>query len=148
MKKLLKQISFYMFTLLACVALASCGDDDDEIDASEDDLIGTWVVYEDDGWEIYEGEKDTWSHKYGDSDFYAEFTFKSDGSFIERVTEDYESETNYGTWVLKGSTLILFEDGDLDDSIVLRIKTFTPTVLTVEAGDGKEDFERVTLHKM
>ena len=119
-----KFLSFMVFAMMAVfgLSLVSCGDDDEDFEAS---IVGTWeVTYvkatsaygldEDDGFEI------------GDR-----MTFYSNGT--------YEDSEDIGSWSKDGNTLTIFLDDD-DDVIsipaVMKIKKLTETVLEVKLDYG------------
>ena len=101
--KTLRLLSYFMVIAL-CVGFVSCSDDDDEKNYSTL-IVGTWQLTHTKGWEMYQGEKDTWD-KDDNSEF---FVIKADGS---GYTYDlgYENEREPFTWYINGNTVTIEDD--------------------------------------
>ena len=60
--KTLRLIGMAIVAIVMSVNFTSCSDDDDDIDIAQ--LEGTWGLVRDEGYEHYEGEKESWNDSY------------------------------------------------------------------------------------
>lgn len=127
---------------------SACGDDDD--DYATEDLVGTWKMIHQQGFEIDpESENTDWNGApEGDDYVFATLIFNSDGSFKD-------DEGDEGKWSLNGSTLSLkyYYEGELDDEYTLQVLelSFSKSVLEIhikETEDGDyEYYNKMTFQK-
>jgi len=102
-----------------------CPPDNDKknLPATPASLAGTWQITHNEGWETYDGEKETYSEKYPDEDgFYWTLAFNKNGKC---VSTEYENGkvvyTSDYTYTISGSTLTLKYSGYSDeDSYQIR----------------------------
>ena len=121
MKKFLSFLAFAMMAVFG-LSLVSCGDDEEDFDAS---IVGTWQVTYVKATSSFGLEEDD-GIKVGDR-----MTFYPDGT--------YEDSEETGRWSKDGNTLtIILDDDDDDISIpaVMKIKKLTDTVLEVKLDYG------------
>ncbi len=60
--KTLRLIGMAIVAIVMSVNFAACSDDDEDIDVNQ--LEGNWGLVLDEGYEYYEGEKESWSDSY------------------------------------------------------------------------------------
>ena len=60
--KTLRLIGMAIVAIVMSVNFTACSDDDDDIDIAQ--LEGTWGLVRDEGYEHYEGEKESWNDSY------------------------------------------------------------------------------------
>ncbi len=111
----MKKLFFCAAALLAAISFSACSDDDEtNLTATPDTIAGTWQIVHEEGWEIYDGEKDTWSENYPDEEgWYWAYTFDKSGSYVETVYENNEvSYTENGTYSISDNTLTLKAYGE------------------------------------
>lgn len=138
------ELKFWLSCLVMalCIGFASCSDDDDEGIAGDAKtlIVGTWEATWSKGYEIYEGEKETWNEPFDDEIY----TFKEDGTgTYEEV--GYTADTF--TWSISGNKLTIT---DKYDSEVITIKTLNSTtavIVTQYKDDEEEYYEEITLKK-
>ncbi len=89
-------------------------------------LIGTWRIVEDRGWEIGYGNKKTWHYEFPiakSGNYYWTWTFTADGTCIEIPYQDEQVGKRFRyDWSLKGNRFLL-KDGDSEyaDGIVVEL---------------------------
>lgn len=111
---------------------------------SKSNIIGTWVTIQDEGYEIYNGKKDTWNDTYKASDKEGLITFYANGT--------YENEEDEGTWTYSGNTLTSTSyEGKEKIVISYKVLNLTSTSMVVEYSEKDKDYElyeKVTLQKI
>jgi hypothetical protein len=108
---------------MATAMFTSCldgGDGDEKGDESL--LIGTWALIRDEGWEIYNGEKDTWDNEYPDGD--DEITFMENGKVYGNGV--------VGSWTYSKGVIIVEDDKGVYETSVVSVLKLTSTQLVVE----------------
>lgn len=118
-RNLVSMAALFMMMLLFSVSTTSCSDDDDEV-GEKSDLIGTWVLTQAEGYEIYNGNKEEYNDSYKVEDKEDVYEIKEDGTCI-----NYDKENNYrttGSWKKDGDYLVVSATYDFN-------------------GDGKEETE-------
>ena len=60
--KTLRLIGMAIVAIIMSVNFAACSDDDEDIDVNQ--LEGNWGLVLDEGYEYYEGEKESWNESY------------------------------------------------------------------------------------
>lgn len=127
MKATLKYLFVMMSMLTTTISFVGCSDEENEGLSSS--IVGTWIYEED----------------YGDDEYYyEEVTFKSNGTFIvkweEYYYDDYDSDTERGTYEIDGDELIV----DFDDEIsIVTIVSITSSKLVLEDEEG----DRITYYR-
>ncbi len=104
----MKKLFFCTAALLAAISFSACSDDDEtDLTATPDTIAGTWKIVHIEGWDIYDGEKDTWSFDYPDEDgWYYTLTFDKKGSGIRSEYEgENEIDREIATYSISGNTL-------------------------------------------
>lgn len=142
MKKF-KNVCMCMVAALLAITMFSCGDDDDETVGSESDLIGTWVVIQDEGYEKYDGETHPWNDTYPEG--------KGD-TYIFKADYTVGGSMGRGTWSYKGNKLTIdyTEHEDEEDIEVWTVLELTSTRLVKEYREkdgGDEFYMKVTCKK-
>ncbi len=135
---IMKKLFFCAAALLAAISFAACSDDDEtNLTATPDNIAGTWKIVHEEGWEIYDGEKDTWSFDYPDEDGrYITTTFNKNGTWTstEYEYDDYEDKnyTEYktGSYSISDDTLTIKEDYS-NESYIYEIKKLTKSELVL-----------------
>ena len=129
--------------LFAAISFAACSDDDDEsnLPVTEANIVGTWKIvheqgYEDDGYEI-----ETWSDDYPCTDedvwWYWTFTFDEGGTCTQKeidIIDKVESSSGSDkfSYSISGNTLTLSnEDEGGDDIVRYRIDKLTKSQLVL-----------------
>lgn len=65
----MKKLFFCAAALLAAISFSACSDNDEtNLPATPASLAGTWQITHNEGWETYDGEKETYSEKYPDEE--------------------------------------------------------------------------------
>ena len=129
--KVFRMFGMFIMVTFLCVNLSSCSDDDDEKENGGNgggivsgSLEGTWGLTNDQGWEIYNGEKEEWNDSYdpknpSDEDVKMVITKTGDKTYNIKWYGFYDGEWRY-------------EEGD-DGKI-----TVDGNVMTVTYADGDE----------
>lgn len=139
--------NLFMIAVVALFSLTmfSCGDDDDDNDESAgnvDNLIGTWSIIKDEGYEKYNGESDPWDNTF------------PEGEVIVVVSADHKisgGDFDEGsTWSYKGNKLTL--NLPYKDEIEIQVWTvleLTSTRLVVECyeKEGENEYYQKTTFK-
>lgn len=151
--KTMKKFSYLLMAAFAVVTVcSSCSKDDDEggkVDSKS--LVGTWSCVSQEGYEIYDGEKDEWKDVYG-NDEYLEITFNADGTGRELYGEgDYEYTEKFN-WTLSGNKLSVKYAGD-DEIESVKVESLTSkqlvTVWEWVSSDGMEkEYEKATFTRV
>lgn len=108
MKKVRNYLVMATVALIGACAMTSCSNDDD---ANADDLVGTWLAIQSQGWEKENGKTiDSWDEDITDENNIIEF--KSNGTV--NVWEDDYLE-NSAKWSVSGSQIKITysEDGEV-----------------------------------
>jgi len=114
----MKRFFFFAAALFAALSFTACSDDDEtNLPITPDNIVGTWQIVHQEGWEIYDGEKDTWSDDYPDEyGWYSTTTFNKNGTYTTTDYEydDYEDEnyieTKTGSYSISDNTLTMKKD--------------------------------------
>jgi len=141
----MKQFRFlsYLFVAVLCLGFVSCSDDDDFEDSQ---IVGTWTVTKEEGYEYVDGEKDPWNESYKDGEWV--YVLNEDGT-----GEEYED--NYGpygfTWKLKNGNKLTLDFNYIDEPRTVKITKLNGTNLVFEYKgedeDGYDFYSKVTLKK-
>jgi hypothetical protein len=121
-----------MLSMNACLQGNSGDPDDDAGDKSL--LIGSWQIVRSEGYEIYDGDKDTFS----DTDFgpFDVVTLYKDGT----GTFDGDDESYSGTWTYSSGKLAIRVSGEKLEADVLQL-TSKALVLEYHEIEEEDEFE-------
>jgi hypothetical protein len=132
------KIFYWLGCLLLTLMFTSCSDDDGV--GSGENLVGTWEIIHDEGWERVDGVTNS---EWDDYDNYLRLLFEEDKTFV--MQEYYGNRWHkelYGTWSLKSGKLKLYSEDSEDEPEVYTVKTLNATTLIIEMSDKyKEDGE-------
>ena len=141
------RLFYFMCILLGmAVGFTSCSDDDDE--ASVESLIGTWESIYSEGYDIWNGEKETWD---GEPEDPLRLTFREDGTY--RGEEFYNGKWHLGvsrTYVLKGNKLFYYDEEE-EESGSATIISLTKDKLVIEESfedEYEEYYEKITFKRI
>lgn len=146
--------SLFLFGILSIIALgfSACSDDDEITNAS--DLIGLWEPTHAEGYEIWEGDKETWDFDINASTNNADYErieFLSDGACKSYYySNGWKSYSEKVTYHLKGNKVIM-RDTTEEVTYEYTIVSLTSTRLILErreTGDGEDYYEKVTYKKV
>ncbi|WP_368124592.1 lipocalin family protein [Bacteroides faecis] len=135
------------------VNFAACSDDDEDIDVAQ--LEGTWGLTNDEGYEIYEGERDSWNDQYDPSNPTDDcekvvISKGADGIYSMVHYEYYNNQwQQYGTekFTLDGNNLIP-ADGDAEvESVKLLVANGSQLVLEIKGTDEDGEFYNKMTYK-
>lgn len=140
--------NLFMIAVVALFSLTmfSCGDDNDDNDESAgnvDNLIGTWSIIKDEGYEKYNGESESWDDTYAEG----EETVVLSADHKISGTADFEEGS---TWSYKGNELTF--NIPYKDEIEIQVWTvleLTSTRLVVECyeKEGENEYYQKTTFK-
>lgn len=97
-----------------CSSCSKDGDDDGSGSINSKDLIGTWKEVASKGYEIEDGEKDSWDDVFEDADDYWGLYFNADGTggaFNYYGGKMYYDGGNF-KWSVKGNSIKLTGTGE------------------------------------
>lgn len=100
MTKKLKFLAFALITVLTCVGFASCGDDDDNDEPTNNSIVGKWNCYK----VVLDYDGNTYPED-------VDFDFKSDNSFSVNLKNEGKTATGTYTTTQSGAFTVKF-DGD------------------------------------
>lgn len=146
----------FMFALLATVfSFSACSDDDEEFDVNQ--LEGTWGLIRDQGWDIYEGEKEEWNDTYDPANPTDDcekmvISKNDDGSYTVRhqyyYNGQWNSDSDTESFKLEGRKLIPLDGGD-GSNVQLASVSSTQLVIEVKYKDETEEgYNKMTYKKM
>ncbi len=151
----MKKLLFYAAALLAAISFSACSDDDEEptLPATPGNIAGTWQNIYEEGWEICEGEKETWSADITKENWYRTYSFDESGTYVETDYGYNEDSSTYevdytinGTYSISGNTITLQYY-----PYTMKIKKLTESrlVLVESLIDESEDLsaETITTYK-
>ena len=152
--KTMKKFSYLLMAAFAVMTVCSSCSKDEEDGGKVDSksLVGTWRCVSEEGYEIYDGEKEEWKDTYNNPNEYWGIIFNADGT---GVTYDYyngeEYEDNF-TWKLSGNKLTI-KHPEESDADVGTIESLTSkqlvTVYEWVSADGKEkEYEKATFTRV
>lgn len=128
-------------TILLCLGVFSCSEDDENYSISE--LYGIWELTHSKGWEIYDGVKESWDGEVEDYDEFRRIEFLEDNTY-----NSYEYSPSKGRWVLetdgsgtyevKGNKIYFIEDYD-GYSFESTINSLNSSQLKMEYSDKGTD---------
>ncbi len=151
--KMMKKFSYLLMAAFAVMCVcSSCSKDEDEggnIDSKS--LIGTWRCVSEEGYEIYDGEKEEWKDVYNDPDEYWGMTFNADGTGVEFDYYDGDEYKENFTWTLSGNKLTVRYAGVEGGTAIVETLTSTQLVVVFEwaSPDGKEkEYEKATFTRV
>lgn len=146
--------SLFLWAILSLITLgfSACSDDDEITNAS--DLTGLWEPIHAEGYDIWEGKKETWDFDINASTNNADYDrieFFSDGTCKGYYySNGWKSYSEKVTYHLKGNKLIV-KDTIEETTDELTIVSLTSTRLILErreTGDGDDYYEKVTYKKI
>lgn len=131
-------------------SFSACSDDDEISNAS--DLLGVWDPIHAEGYEISDGEKETWNKNVDATSNLADYNrveFLDGGIYNSYYySNGWKVDIENGTYQLNGKKIhISHEEGTYD----LTIVSLTSTQMILEAKeswDGEEFYEKVTYEKI
>ena len=140
----MKKLFFFAAALCAAVSFSACSDDDDNINPNQ--IIGTWQITREVGYEIVPGEGkfdkditypiDDVNDDYG---FYYTYTFNEDGSGTYKSFNYYENNQLQEEWPLKYSisndVLTIPQEYEYNGTFKIEQLTKTQLVLFEEIDD-------------
>lgn len=128
MKKF-ENVFMIVVVILLSFTMFSYGDDDETV-GNPDDLIGTWSIIKDEGYEKYDGKNHPWDETYVEGK--ETLVFKADHTF--------GGVSDPGTWSYKESKLTLdYDEGDKEAWTVLEL-TSTRLVMEYHEKDGGDEY--------
>lgn len=152
--KTLRLIGTTFLMVVLCLNFAACSDDDDDIDVSQ--LEGTWGLVLDEGYEYYEGEKDSWSDSYDP----ANPTEDCEKITISKVSDNIYSVIHYyyynNQWnqsdtekfTLDGNNLLPVDEEDTEiSSMKLLVANSSQLVVEIKGRDEEGDFYNKMTYK-
>jgi len=125
----MKRFFFFAAALLAALSFTACSDDDEtNLPITPDNIVGTWQIVHQEGWEIYDGEKETWSEDYSNEDgWYWTISFDTNNSYVETEYDNGKVyDMNNGTYSISGNTITL---NDSYEPTTQEIKKLTESEL-------------------
>ena len=138
--KTLRLIGMAIVAIVMSVNFTACSDDDDDIDIAQ--LEGTWGLVRDEGYEYYEGEKESWNDSYDP----ANPTEDCEKIVISKVADNtYSFASSYyygnqwhtgdtGKFTLDGNKLIPV-DGDAGEFTELVVANSNELVIETKGTD-------------
>lgn len=131
--QLYKIISRSMLVVLSSLLICSaCSKDEDNKNENDPELsiVGKWICTENEGYEIKDGEKESWS-----DDEVGDYIIFEDDNTLYVSTEGGQ----YGTYVYSPSKKILTTV--LDEPLVSKVIKLTSTQLVVERSEKENNYE-------
>ena len=125
----MKKIYYFLMAAVAVMCVCSSCSKDEDGDVDSKSIVGTWNLVLEEGYEIYDGEKEEWKETYG-GDKSRIITFNADGPGSEVYRYEYIEDTDRFNWKLNGNKLSIKYAGD-DDVEELRVEKLTSTTLVV-----------------
>jgi hypothetical protein len=151
----LKQTALLLFTF-GILSLTSCDKDDDGGGiGNESDLVGTWLLRNIDGYEISDGEKETFHETYNEDPNRIEelvYVYNEDHSGYRYAVYSYRTESTEFTWQIKNGMLYIYYSANDDFETLGKIKKLSSNTLVLERTEkDKEDryelYETITYKK-
>ena len=152
--KTLRLIGMAIVAIVMSVNFTACSDDDDDIDIAQ--LEGTWGLVRDEGYEYYEGEKESWNDSYDP----ANPTEDCEKIVISKVADNtYSFASSYyygnqwhtgdtGKFTLDGNKLIPV-DGDAGKFTELVVANSNELVIETKGTDEDgEYYNKMTYKRM
>jgi hypothetical protein len=150
----LRLIGFAIIAIVMSVNFAACNDDDEDIDVNQ--LEGNWGLVLDEGYEYYEGEKDSWSDSYDP----ANPTEDCEKITISKVSDNIYSVIHYyyynNQWnqsdtekfTLDGNNLLPVDEEDTEiSSMKLLVANSSQLVVEIKGRDEEGDFYNKMTYK-
>ena len=143
--KTLRLIGMAIVAIVMSVNFTACSDDDDDIDIAQ--LEGTWGLVRDEGYEHYEGEKESWNDSYDP----ANPTEDCEKIVISKVADNtYSFASSYyygnqwhtgdtGKFTLDGNKLIPV-DGDAGEFAELVVANSNELVIETKGTDEDGEY--------
>lgn len=153
--KALGKLATYMIVALLAFSIYSCDDDDNEVKASVNELIGIWEGVNEDEWVVENAGRD---EKYGKDISNIRYELKSDMTFnyLKKGNNTWNVD-EYGKWEFKQNTVKLIyyypNDGgyDEEDPDIWKILEFSPSSMVWEyhwKEPGFEIYSKQSLRKV
>ncbi len=138
----MKKLFLCAAALLAAISFPACSDDEEHGDTPEN-IAGTWQIVSETGFEIYDGQKNTWSDNYPDEEgCYYTLTFNKNGTYTitKHKYDEFEGayiENKTGSYSISGNTLIMDYD---NESIKYEIRKLTESELVLHEIYKESDY--------
>ncbi|MBQ2374760.1 MAG: lipocalin family protein [Alistipes sp.] len=137
----MKKIYYLLMAAVAVMCVCSSCSKDEDGDVDSKSIVGTWNVVSEEGYAIYDGEKEEWKETYGGDESLIT-TFNADGTGSAVYRDEYIEDTiGKFNWKLNGNKLSIKFAGDV---VVeeCRVEKLTSTTLVVVyewiSSDGME----------
>lgn len=141
------ELKFWLSCMMValCIGFTSCGDDDDEGIAGDAKtlIIGTWQSTWLKGYEIYDGEKETYDEAYTE-DIY---TFKSDGKGTYKDVSGSSTYTADFTWTISGNKLKITFSSYSQEATIKTLNENTAILVGQEKDKDGEYYSEITFKK-
>lgn len=141
--------------MFAAVNLCACSDDDDN--SGNSDLVGTWEVVTDKGWEKVNGEiKDSWDQEGNEIGDKWRLDFKENGRFyMYDVVGSDVTDSDEVSWAYKNGKIYLYSAINGIESEFWAVKELSSSNLALESyykyeedGDVYEEWAYSTYKKV
>ena len=151
----MKKYLFMIALLASAFSFSACSDDDEDIDVNQ--VEGTWGLILDEGYEYYEGEKESWKDEYDP----ANPTEDCEKLIISKVSDNTFSVVHYyyynNRWnqsstekfTLDGSNLIPVDGSSEVESVKLLVANSKQLVIEIKGVDEDGDlYNKMTYKRM
>ena len=122
-----------VIAVIMSVNFVACSDDDEDIDTAQ--LEGTWGLTNDEGYEVYEGEKESWNDQYDPANPISDC---DNNQWHQNDTEKF---------TLDGNNLIPVDGGTEFTSVKLLVVNSSQLVVEQKETDEDGDFYRKMTYK-
>lgn len=151
--KILRFIGMAVIAVIMSVNFVACSVDDEDIDTAQ--LEGTWGLTNDEGYEVYEGEKESWNDQYDPANPISD----CEKVIISKIADNTYSMTYYdyynNQWhqndtekfTLDGNNLIPVDGGTEFTSVKLLVVNSSQLVVEQKETDEDGDFYRKMTYK-
>ena len=129
-----------IIVLVSAALFVGCNPKDDNDDAiTIADIIGSWTLTHEEGYEVYGDEREDWSRNAG---WLSVYTFNSDNTGIHNYNDGHPGEWSF-TWQYTASNqnLSVVSDGDPDRPHLYVIEILQPSLLVIIRHVTQGDYE-------
>ena len=136
--------------IIMSVNFAACSDDDEDIDVNQ--LEGNWGLVLDEGYEYYEGEKESWNESYDPTEDCEKITISKVSDNTYSVTFYYYNnkwnQSSTEKFTLDGNNILPVDEEDTEvSSMKLLVANSSQLVVEIKGRDEEGDFYNKMTYK-
>lgn len=147
----MKKIYYFLMAAFAVMCVCSSCSKDEDSDVDSKSIVGTWNLVLEEGYTIYDGEKEEWRETW-DGDESLVITLNADGTGSSVYKDENMENIDNFNWKLTGNKLSVKYAGEENEDVGRVEKLTSTTLVTVYewvSSDGmQKEYEKSTFTRV